>query len=101
MADDRVTAKLAAIQFHDPTVALDEELVSSHGKFVYSLQVVVENVAGWNEIRDEVLTDSRDMIVRAAISCQPPIEMSPSGAGVGRSGGERKRTVAEPNPRAE
>ena len=29
-----------------------------------------------------------------------PIEMSPSGAGVGRSGGERKRTVAEPNPRA-
>ena len=68
MADDRVTAKLAAIQFHDPTVALDEELVSSHSKFVYSLQVVVENVAGWNEIRDEVLTDSRNMIVRAAIS---------------------------------
>ena len=45
MADDRITAKLAAIQFHDPKVALDEERVSSHGKFVYSLQVVVENVA--------------------------------------------------------
>ena len=68
MADDRVTAKLAALQFHDPSVTLDEERVSSHGKYVYSLQVVVENVAGWNEIRDEVLTDCRDMIVRAAIS---------------------------------
>ena len=68
MADDRITAKLAAIQFHDPKVALDEERVSSHGKFVYSLQVVVENVAGWNEIRGEILTATRDMIVRAANS---------------------------------
>ena len=68
MADGRVNTKLAALQFHDPNVVLDDEQISSHGKFVYSLQVVVENVAGWNEIRSQVLTDSRDMIVRAAVS---------------------------------
>ena len=68
MADDRVNAKLAAFQFHDSNVVLDEERISGHGKFVYNLQVVVENVGGWNETRDDVLTASRDMIVRAANS---------------------------------
>jgi REP element-mobilizing transposase RayT len=66
MADDRVTARLAELQFHNPKVALDEEQRSSHGRFVHSLQVVVECVAGWNEIRDEVQTASRNMIVRAS-----------------------------------
>ena len=68
MADDRVTAKLELLQFYDPAVKLDEEQIGSHGKFVYGLQVVIENAHGWNEIRDEVLQGSRDMIVRASAS---------------------------------
>ena len=36
--------------------------------FVYGLQVVVENSAGWNEIRDEVLVGTRDMVMRASAS---------------------------------
>ena len=66
MADDRVTARLTALQFHDPAVSIAEERVGNYGKFVYGLQVVVENAGGWNEIRDEVLTASREMIVRAS-----------------------------------
>lgn len=66
MADERVTAKLAAMQFHDPRVELDAEQVGNYGKFVYALQVVIENAGGWNEIRDDVLIATRDMIVRAS-----------------------------------
>ena len=68
MADERVTAKLERLQFHDPGVILDEEQTGSHGMFVYGLQVVVENSGGWNEIRDKVLVDTRDMVVRASAS---------------------------------
>ncbi|MEI8382661.1 MAG: transposase [Planctomycetota bacterium] len=68
MADDRVTAKLELLQFHDPATKLDEEQIGSHGKFVHRLQIVLENAHGWNEIRDEVLQGSRDMIVRASAS---------------------------------
>lgn len=68
MADDRVSAKLVMLQFHDRTVNLGEEQMGSHGKFVYGLQIVVENALGWNEIHDEVLAGSREMIVRAAAS---------------------------------
>jgi REP element-mobilizing transposase RayT len=68
MADDRVTARLAALQFHDPAVVLHEEQVGSHGKFVSALQIVIEKTQGWNEIRDEVLAGSRSMIERASAS---------------------------------
>ena len=68
MVDDRVMAQLESLQFHDPAVRLDEGRIGSHGKFVHSLQIVIENAQGWNETRHEVLRGARDMIVRASAS---------------------------------
>ena len=68
MADDRVTAKLDALQFYDPDVNVAEERLSKHGKFVSALQIVVENAGGWNEIQDDVLVASPEMIIKAAAS---------------------------------
>jgi REP element-mobilizing transposase RayT len=66
MADRRVQNRFEALQFHDPTVDLGQTHTGNHGQFVYALQVVVENECGWNEVRESVLVESRDMIARAA-----------------------------------
>lgn len=66
MADPDVQSRLQSLQFHDAAVDLGQTMTGNYGQFVYGLQVVVENESGWNEIRESVLTGSRDMIIRAA-----------------------------------
>jgi REP element-mobilizing transposase RayT len=66
MADARVQQRLQALQFEDPVINLAEIETGTYGQFLHSLQVVIENADGWNEIRPDVLTASRDMIIRAA-----------------------------------
>ncbi len=66
MGDLRVQAQLEAVQFHDPSIDLAAKRLGNYGQFVYSMQIVVETAQGWNEIRSEVLTATRDMIIGSA-----------------------------------
>ena len=66
MADARVQQRLQALQFHDAAVDLGQVITGNFGRFIHSLQVVVENAGGWHEIRESVLEDSRTMIIRSA-----------------------------------
>jgi REP element-mobilizing transposase RayT len=62
MADRRVQQQLAELQFHDPAVDLCRIRTTSHGQYVYGLQVVVENELGWHETRREILNESLETI---------------------------------------
>ena len=66
MADADVQLRIEALQFHDASVNLGADRISSHGRFIYSLQVVLENESGWNEIRKDVLIRSSKMIIDSA-----------------------------------
>jgi len=68
MVDARVTQRLAGFQFHDPSVAIDQVRIGNYGRFVYGLQIVIENQGGWSEIREDVLAGSRAMILQASKS---------------------------------
>ena len=52
------------------------------------------------QAQDLPLRDGSMSVLNRNVPILAPIEISASGAGVGRSGGDRTRTVAEPNPRA-
>lgn len=66
MADADVQQRIEALQFHDASVNLGADRISSHGRFIHSLHVVLENESGWNEIRNDVLIRSRRMIIDSA-----------------------------------
>ncbi len=66
MADPRISQRLAALQFYDPTIDLTQVRSSRHGQFVYNLQVVLENENGWHDVRDDIFAKTRTMIVRTA-----------------------------------
>lgn len=66
MADPEVQKRFQSLQFHNATVDLGQTMTGNYGQFVYGLQVVVENEGGWNEIRHDMLTSSRSMIIRTA-----------------------------------
>ena len=55
MVDANVQARLQSLQFHDASVDLTEARTTGHGRFIYNLQVVVENVDGLHDIRETVL----------------------------------------------
>ena len=66
MVDPRVQKRLEALQFHDPHVDLDRMRYSSHGQFIYNLQVVLENAEGWHEVDGATLLAAREMVIRSA-----------------------------------
>ncbi len=66
MVDANVQKRLQSLQFHDAIVDLAQAQTTSHGRFVYRLQVVVENLDGLHDLRETVLADSRAMILGAA-----------------------------------
>jgi REP element-mobilizing transposase RayT len=66
MADHRLQQCLEKLQFHDPNVDLNGVQTSSSGQFIHNLHGVIENSDGWHEWREQVLTDSRDMILRSS-----------------------------------
>ncbi|KAA1261196.1 Transposase IS200 like protein [Rubripirellula obstinata] len=65
IADDAVQARIEAAQFHDESVDLSKTSIGTYGKYLNSLQVVVENAESWHEVRDSQLQRVRRVIVRA------------------------------------
>ncbi len=70
MADPNVQKRLQSLQFHDAAIDLDQARTSSHGRFIYNLQVVIENTDRLHDVREGVLLDLRAMIVRTAAKKQ-------------------------------
>ena len=66
MVDPRVQTRLEELQFHDPRVDLERMRYSSHGQYIYNLQVVIENAEGWHEVDAKTLLAARDMVIRSA-----------------------------------
>jgi REP element-mobilizing transposase RayT len=66
MADPRVQRCLELLQFHDPNIDLAAVRTGNYGQFIYALQIVLETVDGWNEIRERVLTASKNMVIGTA-----------------------------------
>ncbi|WP_254512759.1 transposase [Anatilimnocola floriformis] len=64
-ADARVVERLKQVQFHDSGVLLDELRSSAHGRFTNSLHIVLENADHLNDVREEWLVTTREMIIRA------------------------------------
>jgi REP element-mobilizing transposase RayT len=65
MADPRVVDRLVQVQFHDPTVDLAALRDSTHGRFIHSLHLVLENAEHLCDTREEWLRASRDMAIAA------------------------------------
>lgn len=66
MADERVQQKLGEYQIHQADVDLSAPRYTSHAQFLYNLHLVLANESRWMEISDEVLTELREMVLRAS-----------------------------------
>jgi REP element-mobilizing transposase RayT len=66
MADPRVQSRLERLQFHDESVDLGIPQIGTYGQYLNSLQIVLENAHGWHEVREELLSGVRDIIITAA-----------------------------------
>lgn len=66
MADARVQARFKELQFAFPDVNLSAEQLSSHGRYVYSLHLVLVHEQRWREIREDHLGVTRDMFFKVA-----------------------------------
>jgi hypothetical protein len=66
MADPRIEALLAPYQFIDPSLNLATLRRSGHGEFVYNLHLVVVHKERFNEIREEYVRRTSDMLTAVA-----------------------------------
>ena len=66
MADPRVQDLLEACQYSDDSVDLARLRIGTHGQFLNSLHVVLENADGWNEIREVALSKIQSSIRSSA-----------------------------------
>jgi REP element-mobilizing transposase RayT len=66
MADARVQSFLQKYQVEFPDVDLTGHTLSSHGAYTYNLHLVLVHDGRWNEVRDEALEKTRDMVLRVA-----------------------------------
>jgi REP element-mobilizing transposase RayT len=66
MADHDVQAQFESLQFHDESIDLSKPLIGTHGQYLHSLQIVVENVEGWHEVNESRLQRVRNVIKTAA-----------------------------------
>ncbi len=66
MADLKVQSRLAKYQIHQPEVDLSQPRRTTHARYWYNLHIVIVNDSRYMEIRHEVLTALREMIVRAS-----------------------------------
>lgn len=66
MADQRVQARIEGIQFHDESIDLSTPTIGTHGRYLNSLQIVLENVESWHEVREHQLRRVRSIIIQAA-----------------------------------
>jgi len=63
MADRNVQERLAQYQIKNLDVDLSQPVRSSHGLYVYNLHLVLVNSGRWVEIRDDILSKVRNMII--------------------------------------
>lgn len=66
MADPRVQTRLQRYQIHNPQVDLSAARFSEHAKYWYNLHVVFVNEDRLMEVRDEVLSSLREMVLKAS-----------------------------------
>ncbi len=66
MADPKVQALLESNQFYDKTIDLSEPAIGTYGQYLNSLQIVLENADGWNEVREAELNRLRELIISVA-----------------------------------
>ena len=66
MVDSRVQERLARFQLSFPEVDLRVAHLSSHGRYLYNLHLVLVHDQRWCEVHEAHLATTRDMIVRAA-----------------------------------
>jgi REP element-mobilizing transposase RayT len=66
MADQRAQLLLAKHQIHCPQVDLSLSMRGSHGEYHYNLHVVLVHEERWTEVRDDVLTAIREMLLKAS-----------------------------------
>ena len=64
MADRRVQEKLALFQIHRPHIELSRIMRSNYGEYICNLHLVLVNDERWMEIRDEVLKNIRDALLK-------------------------------------
>ncbi|EMI57366.1 transposase [Rhodopirellula sallentina] len=67
MADPVVQRRLDTLQFHDPTIDLAHPNTGTYGRYLNSLQIVLENIDGWREVRESMLRRVRGVIVKSAM----------------------------------
>jgi len=68
MAQERVQTMFEDLQFQNPDIDLGLLQSTSYGRYIYSLQVVVETQDGWNDVRQSALTGYRQAIQQTCIS---------------------------------
>jgi REP element-mobilizing transposase RayT len=65
MADQRVQLRLAKHQIHHPEADLSLAMRGSHGEYHYNLHVVLVHQERWTEVREDILTAIREMLLKA------------------------------------
>lgn len=66
MVDKRVDAVLKNFQLEFPEVDLSQIQTTAHGAYLYNLHLVLVHSGRWNEVQEEELARSRDMVLRVA-----------------------------------
>jgi REP element-mobilizing transposase RayT len=64
MADERTQALLERFQIVQPEVKLQEHHSTAQGRYWYNLHLVLVHQQRWAEVRQQVLTDVRAMILK-------------------------------------
>jgi len=68
MAEPRVQRRLRQRQINEPGIDLSAPRQTAHATYWYNLHIVMATEGRWMEIRDEVLTSMRDMLLKASRS---------------------------------
>jgi len=66
MADTRVNERLTRYQIHDPGVDLSKPRRTAHAQYWYNLHIVIVNSERYLQLRDDVLHELRQMILKSA-----------------------------------
>jgi len=66
MADSRIAARLERYQVEFLDVDLSRPIVSSHGRYVYNLHLVLVHAERWRQASEAFLGATRDTVIKAA-----------------------------------
>lgn len=68
MAQERVQTMFEDLQYHNLDIDLGLLQSNSYGRYIYSLQVVLETQDSWNDVRQRALTGYRQAIQQTCVS---------------------------------